>query len=63
MAYDARLATRITPAVDRRLRRLALAKGQPLSHVLDGLLDRALPAADELASVLASDKIPDEAAA
>jgi hypothetical protein len=42
---------------------LALAKGQPLSHVLDGLLDRALPAADELASVLASDKIPDEAAA
>lgn len=53
MAYDARLATRITSAVDRRLRMLALVKSQSLSHVLDSLLDQALPAADELASQLA----------
>lgn len=52
MAYDARLATRITAAVDRRLRMLALVKSQPLSHVLDSLLDQALPRADELASLL-----------
>ena len=63
MTYDVRLATRITPAVDRRLRMLALARSQPLSHVLTGLLDQALPPADELASALAADKIPDEAAA
>lgn len=53
MAYDARLATRITSAVDRRLRMLALVKSQSLSHVLDSLLDQALPPADELASQLA----------
>jgi hypothetical protein len=52
MAYDVRLATRITSAVDRRLRMLALVKGQALSHVLTGLLDQALPPADELASLL-----------
>lgn len=62
MAYDVRLATRITPAVDRRLRMLALAKSQPLSHVLTGLLDQALPPADELASMLATAEV-DEAAA
>ena len=49
MAYDVRLATRITSAVDRRLRMLALAESQPLSHVLTGLLDQVLPSADELA--------------
>ena len=63
MAYDVPLTTRITPAVDRRLRMLALAKSQPLSHVLTGLLDEALPSADELASALAADEIADEAAA
>lgn len=63
MAYDVRLATRITSTVDRRLRMLALAKSQPLSHVLVGLLDKALPSADELASQLADGKIADEAAA
>ena len=63
MAYDVRLATRITSAVDRRLRMLALAKSQPLSHVLTGLLDQVLPTADELASALADGGIPDEAAA
>ena len=63
MAYDVRLATRITSAVDRRLRMLALAESQPLSHVLTGLLDQALPPADELASMLTGSEIPDEAAA
>ena len=52
MAYDVRLATRLTGAVDRRLRMLALIKSQPLSHVLDGLLDQTLPPADELAALL-----------
>ena len=52
MANDVRLATRITPAVDRRLRMLALVKRQPLSRVLTGLLDQSLPPADELASLL-----------
>ena len=59
MAYDARLATRITAAVDRRLRMLALVKSQPLSHVLDSLLDQALPRADELASLLSADRHAD----
>ena len=62
MAYDVRLATRITTAVDRRLRMLALAKSQPLSHVLVGLLDQALPSADELAALL-GDGCGDEVAA
>ena len=63
MAYEVRLATRITPAVDRRLRMLALAKSQPLSHVLTGLLDEALPPADELAAMLATAEAPSEVAA
>ncbi len=50
--YEVRLATRITSAVDRRLRMLALLKGQALSHVLVTVLDQALPPADELASLL-----------
>jgi hypothetical protein len=49
---DVRLATRITSAVDRRLRMLALIEKQPLSHLLSALLDEALPAADELAGRL-----------
>ena len=52
MPYDVRLATRITTSVDRRLRMLALIKSEALSHVLTGLLDQALPSADELASLL-----------
>ena len=63
MAYDVRLATRITSAVDRRLRMLALANSQPLSHVLTGLLDQALPSADELASMLAGSRVADDEAA
>ena len=56
MPYDVRLATRITTAVDRRLRMLALARGEALSHVLVGLLDQVLPSAEELASLLADSK-------
>lgn len=52
MAYDVRLATRITTTVDRRLRMLALARSQPLNHVLVSLLDQVLPSADELAALL-----------
>ena len=68
MAYDVRLATRISTAVDRRLRMLALVQSQPLSHVLVALLDRALPPADELAALLGADRhaesaAPDEVAA
>lgn len=63
MTYDVRLATRITSAVDRRLRMLALAQSQPLSHVLVALLDRALPPADELAALLSADRQADAAAA
>lgn len=64
MAYDARLATKITGAVDRRLRMLALLKSQPLNHVLDSLLDQVLPPAGELASRLGDSAAElDEAAA
>ena len=65
MICDVRIATRITSAVDRRLRMLALVKGQPMNHVLVGLLDQVLPSADELAALLAADTngIPDEVAA
>ena len=57
MAYDVPLATRITSTVDRRLRMLALARSQPLSHVLVSLLDQALPSADELASLLREEEV------
>jgi hypothetical protein len=63
MAHDVPLSTRITSAVDRRLRMLALARSEPLSHVLTGLLDQVLPSADDLASALATAEVPDEAAA
>lgn len=52
MAYDVALATRVTASVDRRLRMLALVRRQPLNSVLTGLLDKALPSADELAALL-----------
>lgn len=63
MAYDARLATRITTPVDLRLRMLALLKGQSLSHVLDSVLDEALPSADLLASQLGNGRRDELAAA
>jgi hypothetical protein len=50
--YDARLATRITASTDARLRQLALAARRPISHVLDDVLDAALPTGDELAARL-----------
>lgn len=43
-----RLATRVSRPVDYRLRLLALAERQPLSHVLTHLLDQVLPPADVL---------------
>jgi hypothetical protein len=52
MAYNVTLGARITANVDRRLRMLALIQRQPLNSVLTGLLDKALPSADELAGLL-----------
>jgi hypothetical protein len=51
--YDTRLGTRITASVDARLRQLALARRKRLSHVLDDVLDAALPTADDLTTQLA----------
>lgn len=61
MPRDVRLATRISDPVDLRLRMLTLLKGQPLSHVLDGLLDKVLPPADELAALLGDGRRADAA--
>lgn len=61
---DVRLASRVSPAVDRRLRLLVLIQRQPLSHVLTQLLDAALPPADELIDQLRhADSEPAEAVA
>jgi hypothetical protein len=57
MAYDVRLATKITEPVDRRLRMLALVKGRPLSHVLVAELDKALPSVAELAALLGDSRL------
>jgi predicted HicB family RNase H-like nuclease len=46
---DVRLATRISEAVDRRLRLAALVRRMSLSQFLDQLLDQALPPVAELA--------------
>jgi hypothetical protein len=51
--YDARLGTRITASVDARLRQLALLRRRRLSHVLDDVLDGALPTAEDLTAQLA----------
>jgi hypothetical protein len=48
--YDARLATRITTSVDTRLRQLALLQRRRISHLLDDLLDAALPTSEDLAA-------------
>lgn len=63
MAYDVRLATKITAAVDLRLRMLALARRQSLNHVLVAVLDQALPPANELASLLSESEDPVSGAA
>ena len=52
-AYTARLATRVTTSVDTRLRQLALLIRRRLSHVLDDVLDVALPSAEDLSAQLA----------
>ena len=46
--YSARLATRVTASVDTRLRQLALLSRRRISHVLDEVLDSALPTAEDL---------------
>jgi hypothetical protein len=51
--YDTRLGTRITASVDARLRQLALVRRRRLSHVLDDVLDAALPTAEDLTTQLA----------
>ena len=51
--YDARLGTRITASVDARLRQLALVRHRRLSHVLDDVLDAALPSVEDLTAQLA----------
>lgn len=48
-ALDARLATRISEPVDRRLRLAALVRRMPLSQYLDQLLNDHLPPVGELA--------------
>lgn len=52
MACDVSLSSKVTRPVALRLRMLALLKDQPISHVLDAILDQALPPAEELASRL-----------
>lgn len=50
--YKARLGTRITAPVARRLRLLVLVRRQPLNRVLTELLDEALPSLTELTEQL-----------
>ena len=50
--YSARLGTRITANVDARLRQLALIRRRRLSHLLDDVLDDALPTAEDLTAQL-----------
>ena len=50
--YNARLGTRLTENVDARLRQLALIRRRRLSHVLDDVLDAALPTAADLTAQL-----------
>jgi hypothetical protein len=51
--YTARLATRVTTSVDTRLRQVALLSRRRISHVLDEVLDSALPTAQDLAAQVA----------
>ena len=60
--YSAGLATRITPGVDARLRQLALLRRRRISHVLDEVLDAALPGAADLIMQMASLADQDEEA-
>jgi len=51
-SYDARLGTRISGPVARRLRLLVLVRRQPLNRVLSELLDQTLPSLAELTDQL-----------
>ena len=51
-AYGARLGTRITDPVARRLRLLVLVRRQPLNRVLTDLLDQTLPSLADLTEQL-----------
>jgi len=51
-AYDARLGTRLSEPVARRLRLLAMVRQQPLNRVLSDLLDEHLPSLAELTEQL-----------
>ena len=59
--YDARLATRLTSSVDSRLRQFALLRRRRISHLLDEVLDQALPTTQDLAGQFArlADTTPD----
>jgi hypothetical protein len=59
-AYTARLATRVTTSVDTRLRQLALLSRRRISHVLDDVLDAALPSAEDLSAQLARRASPNQ---
>ena len=59
-AYTARLATRVTTSVDTRLRQLALLSRRRISHVLDDVLDAALPSAEDLSAQLARRASPSQ---
>ncbi len=52
VALTARLATRISRDVDRRLRLAAVLREARLGEFLDQLLDQALPTAADLAAQL-----------
>ena len=56
--YTARLATRVTTSVDTRLRQLALLSRRRISHVLDDVLDAALPSAEDLSAQLTRSASP-----
>ena len=49
---DARLATRTTEDVSRRLRLTAVLRGKPIGELLTEVLDGALPSAAALADQL-----------
>jgi hypothetical protein len=49
VVLDARLATRISEGVDRRLRLAAVVQRLPIGLFLDRVLDQALPPVDQLA--------------
>lgn len=51
-AYDARLGTRISNPVARRLRLLVVVRRQPLNRVLTDVLDESLPSLAELTDQL-----------